>query len=136
VCSSSSSLGQHSRIWVESCDVLEEVGEEQSDSARPATGVEEATATIEVEVLGESVGQSWGVRFSTLPVVGGGTFEHGLVPDPVLPRVACLPLRHVFSVAELQGADCPHTPGQWGSSAQSGRPAWHGKSVSGRRVST
>jgi hypothetical protein len=39
-------LSQHSGIWVESNDALEEVGEEQSGGAWPATDVEEATVTI------------------------------------------------------------------------------------------
>ena len=83
------------------------MGEEQSYGARPATDVEEAPATVEMEVLGESIGQGRGVWFATLPVVAGGAFEHGLVPDPVLPRVARLPSRHVFSVADLHGDGLP-----------------------------
>ena len=63
LCGRALGLGQHLRIRVESSDALEEVGEEQSDSARPATDVEQAPATIEVEVLGESVGQGRRVRF-------------------------------------------------------------------------
>ena len=107
LCGSALSLGQHPRIWVESSDTLEEVGEEQSDSARPATDVEEAPAAIKVEVLGESVGQGRGVRFSTLPVVSGGALEHGFVPDPVLPSVAHRSLRHVLRVPDVHGDGLP-----------------------------
>ena len=64
---SSLGLSQHSGIWVESNDVFEEMGEEQGDGARTATDVEEAPTTIEIEVLGESIGQGRGVRFATLP---------------------------------------------------------------------
>jgi hypothetical protein len=45
---SSLGLSQHSGIWIESNNVLEEMGEEQSDGARPATNVEEAPAAVEV----------------------------------------------------------------------------------------
>lgn len=92
-------LGQHAGIWVEPDDALEELGEEQGDGARPATDVEEAPATIQVEVLGEGVGQGRGIRLATLPVVGGGALEHGLVPDPVLPPMGRASLRHALSVA-------------------------------------
>src|SRR5271167_758314 len=84
-CPSALGLGQHPGIWVDSNDAFEEVGEEQSDSAGPATDVEEAPTTIEMEVLGECIGQGRGVWFAALSVVGGGALEHGLVPDPVLP---------------------------------------------------
>jgi hypothetical protein len=108
---SSVCLSQHSGIWVQSNDVLEEMGEEQSDGARPATDVEEAPTTIEMEVLGESIGQVRGVGFATLPVVAGSTLEHGFVPDPVFPWVACLSLRHEFSVADVHGDGPPPSTG-------------------------
>src|ERR1700719_3664290 len=60
-------LSQHCGIGVESNGALEEVGEEQRGGAWPATDVEEATAPIEMEVLCESVGESRGIWFTTLP---------------------------------------------------------------------
>ena len=83
------------------------MGEEQGDGARPATDVEEAPTTIEVEVFGESIGQRRCVWFATLPVVVGSALEHGFVPDPVFPRVARLSLRHVFSVSDPHGDGLP-----------------------------
>jgi hypothetical protein len=114
-------FSQHFRIWVDSNDVLEEMGEEQSDGPGPATDVEQAPATIETEVFGEGIGQASSVWFAALPVVGGRALEDGFVPDPVFPRVARL--RHVFSVAGRHG-DRPHPFGgiatpQWGRSRDS-----------------
>jgi catechol 2,3-dioxygenase-like lactoylglutathione lyase family enzyme len=94
-------LGQHSGIRVESDDALEEMGEQQSDGAWSATDVEEAPPTVEVEVLGESIGQRRSIWFTTLAVVRGGALEYGLVPDPVLPPMGRWSLRHVLSVADL-----------------------------------
>jgi hypothetical protein len=51
-------LSHHSRVWVESDHLFEEVGEQQGDSAWTTTDVEEAPASIQIEVLGEGIGQS------------------------------------------------------------------------------
>ena len=98
---SSLGLSHHAGIWVESDDVLEEMGEIQSDGAGPATDVEEPPTTIEMEVLGESTGQGRGIWFATLSVVGGGALEHGFVPNPVFPRVARQAFLHELSVAGM-----------------------------------
>ena len=63
-------------------------------------------------MLCESVGQSRGIWFTTLPVVGGRALEHCLVPGPVLPPVACLPrlssaISSVWQI--LHGDGMPHT---------------------------
>ena len=58
-------------------------------------------------MLGESLVQAEGVRFATLPVVGGSALEHGFVPHPIFPGVARRSLRHAFSVADVRGCGLP-----------------------------
>lgn len=93
-------LSQHAEIRVEPDDDLEETCEQLGEGAWAATDVEEAAASIQIEVLGESVGQSRGIRFATLPLIGGGSLEHCLVPGPVLPPVSRAVLGHSLSVAD------------------------------------
>ena len=78
-------LREHPAVGVEPDDLLEEVRQEKRDPARPASDIEQATATVECECIPEGVSEPGHVRRPALLVVRSAPLEEGLVPLPRLP---------------------------------------------------
>jgi hypothetical protein len=89
-------LRHHGGIGVEADGALEQRGQDQGDAARPAAHVVQPPPAVEPEMTRQRGGERGGVRLAAAPIVRRGAAEDGLVPDPVLPRVAeRLVRRHV-----------------------------------------
>jgi hypothetical protein len=97
-------LSHHAGIRVHTYDPVKEVCELKSDRPRSAPDVEETPTAVQVEVFGQSGGESRSVGFAAPAVVRGSALEDGLVPVPVLPAMRLEIVGHQFSVPEENSA--------------------------------
>lgn len=76
-------FSEHCWIGIKADRVLEQVGESDSQAARPAANVEEPSASIQIELRSKNSLELGRIGRSTVSVMGSGALiDRGVIPHP------------------------------------------------------